>query len=72
MPMPTEPQMRTAVTARDKAFDGRFYYGVVTTGVVCKPSCRSRAARPENLRFFESIEAAELAGFRPCRRCRPE
>jgi AraC family transcriptional regulator of adaptative response/methylated-DNA-[protein]-cysteine methyltransferase len=64
--------MRAAVARRDPAWDGRFVYGVVTTGVFCRPSCSSRAARPENLRFFADIAAATEAGYRPCRRCRPD
>ncbi|MCP3867766.1 MAG: bifunctional DNA-binding transcriptional regulator/O6-methylguanine-DNA methyltransferase Ada [Gammaproteobacteria bacterium] len=71
MTMPQEQEMRLAVAARDKAWDGRFYYGVVTTGVFCRPSCRTRGARPENLRFFPSAESAVVSGFRPCKRCRP-
>jgi AraC family transcriptional regulator, regulatory protein of adaptative response / methylated-DNA-[protein]-cysteine methyltransferase len=59
------------VQARDKACDGVFYYSVKTTSVYCKPSCASRAARPENVAFYASCEAAELAGFRPCKRCKP-
>ncbi|WP_421868219.1 bifunctional DNA-binding transcriptional regulator/O6-methylguanine-DNA methyltransferase Ada [Motiliproteus sp.] len=69
--MPSEQQMRAAIAARDKSRDGQFYYGVITTGVFCRPSCRSRPAKPENLRFFASIEAAMVAGFRPCQRCQP-
>jgi AraC family transcriptional regulator of adaptative response/methylated-DNA-[protein]-cysteine methyltransferase len=64
--------MRAAVAGRDKAYDGRFVYAVVTTGGFCRPSCSARAARPENLRFFASNGAARAAGFRPCKRCRPE
>ncbi|WP_372834944.1 Ada metal-binding domain-containing protein [Pontibacterium sp.] len=63
--------MKEAVRSRDAAQDGQFFYGVVTTGIVCKPSCSSRAAKPENLRFFADMDAAILAGFRPCKRCRP-
>ncbi|MBV6424246.1 MAG: Bifunctional transcriptional activator/DNA repair enzyme Ada [Steroidobacteraceae bacterium] len=62
----------TAIVARDKAADGRFVYGVRTTGVYCRPSCPSRRARPENVRLFDTREAAERAGFRACRRCRPD
>jgi len=69
--LPSEAQMRAAVASRDRAFDGVFLYGVVTTGVFCVPSCRSRAARPENLRFFLDADEAERAGLRPCKRCRP-
>lgn len=61
-----------AVSGRDAAYDGRFYYGVLTTGVFCRPSCPSRRPRRENVRFFDSLEQARLAGLRPCRRCRPE
>lgn len=60
-----------AIASRDKSCDGRFFYGVITTGVFCKPSCTSRPARPENLRFFPRVEAAIVAGFRACKRCQP-
>jgi AraC family transcriptional regulator of adaptative response/methylated-DNA-[protein]-cysteine methyltransferase len=56
---------------RDAAFDGRFVYSVKTTGVYCRPSCPSRLAKPQNVAFHESCEDAEEAGFRPCKRCRP-
>ncbi len=61
-----------SVLARDRAADGTFVYSVRTTGVYCRPSCASRAARPENVAFHASAEAAERAGFRACKRCRPE
>lgn len=67
----TDEARRAAVAARDAAADGRFVYAVRSTGVYCRPSCPSRAARPENLRFFATCDEAEAAGFRPCRRCRP-
>ncbi|MGI4791636.1 MAG: bifunctional DNA-binding transcriptional regulator/O6-methylguanine-DNA methyltransferase Ada [Janthinobacterium lividum] len=60
-----------AIAERDPAYDGRFYYAVRTTGVYCSPSCASRTARPENILFYDRLEDAEQAGFRPCRRCRP-
>jgi len=60
-----------AVLARDRAQDGAFYYGVSTTGIFCRPSCPSRRPRRESVRFFETAEAAESAGFRACLRCRP-
>ncbi|WP_415889833.1 bifunctional DNA-binding transcriptional regulator/O6-methylguanine-DNA methyltransferase Ada [Neptuniibacter sp. SY11_33] len=69
MSMPSEQEMIEAVAARDKSRDDDFYYGVITTGVFCQPSCSSRSAKPENLRFFPDIEAAMRAGFRPCKRC---
>jgi AraC family transcriptional regulator of adaptative response/methylated-DNA-[protein]-cysteine methyltransferase len=61
-----------AVRRRDRAYDGKFVYAVRTTGVYCKPSCASRPARPENLSFHASPAAAEAAGFRPCKRCKPD
>jgi AraC family transcriptional regulator of adaptative response/methylated-DNA-[protein]-cysteine methyltransferase len=60
-----------AVAARDAAFDGAFVYSVATTGVYCRPSCPSRLAKRENIRFHTTCDDAEAAGFRPCRRCRP-
>ena len=69
--MPSDQEMRAAIASRNKANDGSFFYGVITTGVFCKPSCAARPARPENLRFFPSIESAIVAGFRPCKRCQP-
>lgn len=63
--------MNAAIAARDAAFDGEFVFGVVTTGVVCRPSCPARASRLDNRRFFADLDAAVLAGFRPCKRCRP-
>jgi AraC family transcriptional regulator of adaptative response/methylated-DNA-[protein]-cysteine methyltransferase len=61
----------SSIVARDKAADGSFYYSVVTPGVYCRPSCTSRLARPENVRFHATPAAAEKSGFRACRRCRP-
>jgi AraC family transcriptional regulator, regulatory protein of adaptative response / methylated-DNA-[protein]-cysteine methyltransferase len=61
-----------AVAARDARADGQFYYSVATTGVYCRPSCAARRARPENVRFHATREEAEKAGFRPCKRCRPD
>jgi AraC family transcriptional regulator, regulatory protein of adaptative response / methylated-DNA-[protein]-cysteine methyltransferase len=61
-----------AVERRDRRADGLFYYSVQTTGVYCRPSCASRTARRENVRFYSTSEVAERAGFRPCRRCRPK
>jgi AraC family transcriptional regulator, regulatory protein of adaptative response / methylated-DNA-[protein]-cysteine methyltransferase len=60
-----------SVVARDRAADGTFFYSVATTGVYCRPSCPSRQARPENVRFHATLGDAEQAGFRPCKRCRP-
>jgi len=67
----TDPRW-AAVQARDASADGRFFYSVKTTGVYCRPSCGARPARPENVAFHESAAAAERAGFRPCKRCKPD
>lgn len=68
---PNEAEMREAVRIRDAAYDGRFFYGVLTTGVFCIPSCPATPARPANLRFFFDPLEAGNAGLRPCKRCRP-
>ena len=60
-----------AVERRDVGYDGRFVYAVRSTGVFCKPSCPSRRALRANVEFFSTTAAAERAGFRACRRCRP-
>jgi len=62
----------TSVLARDATADGSFYYSVRTTGVYCKPSCAARTPRPENVQFYKSLDEAEQAGFRPCKRCKPD
>jgi AraC family transcriptional regulator of adaptative response/methylated-DNA-[protein]-cysteine methyltransferase len=61
-----------AVVARDPQADGTFFYSVGTTGVYCRPSCAARTARPENVAFHPTAADAERAGFRPCKRCRPD
>ena len=61
-----------AVLGRDRAADGTFVYAVATTGVYCRPSCPARRPRQENVAFFDTGEAARTAGFRACRRCRPD
>jgi AraC family transcriptional regulator, regulatory protein of adaptative response / methylated-DNA-[protein]-cysteine methyltransferase len=58
--------------ARDPAYDGRFYTGVRTTRIYCRPVCPVRPAQSRNVRFYPSAAAAEADGFRPCLRCRPE
>jgi AraC family transcriptional regulator of adaptative response/methylated-DNA-[protein]-cysteine methyltransferase len=60
-----------AVARRDRDQDGRFVFAVRTTGIYCRPSCPARRPRRDNVRFFPLPEAAERAGFRACRRCRP-
>lgn len=60
------------VLARDVSADGQFFYSVKTTGVYCRPSCGARQPNPENVEFHATAAAAEHAGFRPCKRCRPD
>ncbi len=62
----------TAVLARDRAFDGRFVTGVLTTGIYCRPSCAARHPARANVRFFADGAAARAAGLRPCKRCLPD
>jgi AraC family transcriptional regulator, regulatory protein of adaptative response / methylated-DNA-[protein]-cysteine methyltransferase len=66
----TDPRW-SAVVARDRRQDGKFFYSVITTGVYCRPSCGSRRANPDNVAFHATTAQAEAAGFRPCKRCRP-
>lgn len=61
-----------ALTSRDQRFDGVFFVGVTSTGIYCRPICPVKTPKQENCRFFNSREAAEKEGFRPCLRCRPE
>src|ERR1700761_7257535 len=61
-----------AVTGRDRRADGAFYFSVATTGVYCRPSCGARQPRRENVAFHATQEAGRRAGFRPCKRCRPD
>jgi AraC family transcriptional regulator of adaptative response/methylated-DNA-[protein]-cysteine methyltransferase len=61
-----------AVVNRERGRDGEFVFAVSTTGIYCRPSCPARRPRPENVSFFADPTAAERAGFRACRRCRPK
>jgi AraC family transcriptional regulator of adaptative response / DNA-3-methyladenine glycosylase II len=61
-----------ALCAHDARFDGRFFVGVTSTGVYCRPICRAKLPKEENCRFFSNAAAAEAAGYRPCLKCRPE
>jgi uncharacterized protein len=71
--LPTEQDPRwAAVIARDRSADGAFYYSVSTTGIYCRPSCPARHAKPGHVRFHRSRAEAERAGFRPCKRCKPD
>lgn len=68
----TEDEMWKAVVACDKSYDGQFFYGVKSTGIFCRPSCASRTPLRQNVLFFRTPEEAMAAGFRPCKRCRPD
>ena len=61
-----------AVQGRDRRFDGVFYTAVRTTGIYCRPSCPATTPRRPNVEFFVSAAAAQLAGYRACRRCLPD
>ncbi|TAK08258.1 MAG: bifunctional DNA-binding transcriptional regulator/O6-methylguanine-DNA methyltransferase Ada [Candidatus Manganitrophaceae bacterium] len=69
---PSEDDRWTAVLRRDRRADGIFYFSVRTTGIYCRPSCPARSARREHVRFHSTREEAVSAGFRPCKRCRPD
>jgi AraC family transcriptional regulator of adaptative response/methylated-DNA-[protein]-cysteine methyltransferase len=73
-PSQTLPAFRTmyrALSRRDPAYEGVFFTGVKTTGIFCRPTCRAKRPRPENVEFFPSVSAALHSGYRPCRLCRP-
>jgi AraC family transcriptional regulator of adaptative response/methylated-DNA-[protein]-cysteine methyltransferase len=71
MGLVNDEQKWAAVERREKSADGAFVYAVRTTGVYCRPSCVSRPAQRQNVTFHTTCEEAERAGFRPCKRCRP-
>jgi AraC family transcriptional regulator of adaptative response/methylated-DNA-[protein]-cysteine methyltransferase len=68
----TDEEKWEAVRRADASADGAFYYAVRSTGVFCRPSCRSKKPAPGNIRFFDRAEDALDAGYRPCKRCRPD
>lgn len=68
----TRDEMWRAASESDAAFDGAFFYAVQSTGIFCRPSCKSRVPRKENVLFFGTEGEARAAGFRPCKRCRPD
>jgi AraC family transcriptional regulator, regulatory protein of adaptative response / methylphosphotriester-DNA alkyltransferase methyltransferase len=61
-----------AVVSCDKAYDGQFFYGVETTGIFCHPSCKAKTPLRANVIFFANADNAVKAGFRPCKKCRPD
>ena len=64
--------MYARVLASDAAYNGRFFTGVLTTGIYCLPSCKARKPKPENVRFFPTCEAARESGLRACKKCHPD
>src|SRR5437868_13936759 len=68
---PTNERRWEAVLARDAKYDGKFFYGVTTTGIFCRTTCPSRRPAQKNVVFFDDTQQAAHSGFRPCLRCRP-
>ena len=69
--LPSTQTMQRAFARKDSQYDGVFFVGVKTTGVFCRPVCRAKPARPENLEFFSSVIDAQRNGYRPCKLCTP-
>ncbi len=65
-------EMYNAVLQNDESYDTVFFYAVKSTGIYCRPSCKSKAPKPENVEFFKTSDEARSAGYRPCKRCRSE
>ena len=68
----TDASRWAAVEQRDRAAAGEFFLAVKTTGIYCRPGCPARTPKRENVIFFESLDAALEAGFRACKRCKPD
>ncbi len=68
----TGTQMYARLLASDASFNGRFFFGVTSTGIYCLPSCRARKPKPENVKFFPTAEAARATGLRACKKCHPD
>ncbi|ACE84390.1 putative ADA regulatory protein [Cellvibrio japonicus Ueda107] len=71
-PQPTDSPDPRWHLLNDASAEGQFFYAVITTGIYCRPGCPSRRPNPDNVRFFPSPDAAQAAGFRPCKRCHPQ
>lgn len=76
MPIPAAPasvsdEQWQAIAGNDASYDGRFFYAVKTTGIFCRPSCKSRLPNRENVGFFQTAGQALAAHYRPCKRCKP-
>jgi AraC family transcriptional regulator of adaptative response / methylphosphotriester-DNA alkyltransferase methyltransferase len=68
----TRQDKLAAVLNSDPAYDGLFFYAVKSTGIFCRPSCKSKNPKIENIDFFDTSDDARRAGYRPCKRCRPD
>lgn len=68
----TDAQMYSRLLASDASFNGRFFFGVTSTGIYCLPSCRARKPKAENVKFFPTAEAARATGLRACKKCHPD
>lgn len=68
----TDEEKWQASCSCDSDYDGKFFYGVKTTGIFCRPSCKSKSPKRENVVFFDTARQAEAGGLRPCKRCRPD
>jgi AraC family transcriptional regulator, regulatory protein of adaptative response / methylphosphotriester-DNA alkyltransferase methyltransferase len=64
-------EMWQAIVLNDSSYDDKFFYGVKTTGIFCRPSCKSRPPKIENVRIFQDVQQAISENFRPCKRCKP-
>ncbi|TYS11596.1 methylphosphotriester-DNA--protein-cysteine methyltransferase family protein [Bacillus subtilis] len=71
LPAPVSDEQWQAVVDNNASYDGQFFYAVKTTGIFCRPSCKSRVPKRENIGFFENADQALAAHFRPCKRCKP-
>lgn len=68
----TDSALYAAFVAKDSRFDGRFFVGISSTGIYCRPVCRARQPKAENCTFYATAAQAEQEGYRPCLLCRPE
>ncbi|WP_010274609.1 bifunctional transcriptional activator/DNA repair enzyme AdaA [Paenibacillus senegalensis] len=71
LPEAVSDEQWKAIVSNDAAYDGIFFYAVQTTGIFCRPSCKSKLPKRENIGFFQTAEQALAASFRPCKRCKP-
>lgn len=71
LPKPVTDEHWQAIINNETAYDGQFYYAVKTTGIFCRPSCKSRPPKRENIGYFQTSEQALAAHYRPCKRCKP-